>query len=125
MVTDVEGAEPLLLRGARHYVTKYKPTIILEADPKLLRRAGSSLDALLSELALLEYRAFEIVRFGVIPFVKKKHVWAGNWLCVPADRTDIVQSVGAGIRRVGLLPCVRGVNPLCIRKMRTATRIGN
>jgi hypothetical protein len=53
---DVEGAEPLVVRGATRLLGEDRPYIISEIHPEQLRRVcGSSPAALFGELARLGY----------------------------------------------------------------------
>jgi FkbM family methyltransferase len=58
---DVEGAEPLVIRGAERMLTEDRPTILSELHPVQLDRAsGVTADAFLSQLAALGYRPYAI-----------------------------------------------------------------
>jgi hypothetical protein len=109
---DAEGAETMILRGAQKYLASHKPMVVLEASPKLLRRAGSSLVELQNLLTSVCYRAFVVGRFGLRPVTTLSQASAGNWFCLHESRLDLVRKCSAAILRCGLLPCVRGLNPL-------------
>ncbi|MBK8034016.1 MAG: FkbM family methyltransferase [Chloroflexi bacterium] len=57
---DVEGAEPLVLRGAKKLLAKHKPQILMELNREALTAGGSSPEFVLGELRELGYR-FELV----------------------------------------------------------------
>ena len=55
---DVEGAEPLVVRGAIRLLNEDRPTMLSELHPTQLdRAAGMTADAFLSEMRALGYRA--------------------------------------------------------------------
>jgi FkbM family methyltransferase len=55
---DVEGAEPLVVRGAERLLREDRPVILSELHPTQLERAsGTTSDAFLSQLKALDYRA--------------------------------------------------------------------
>jgi FkbM family methyltransferase len=110
---DAEGAEPMILRGGREYLTRYRPAVVLEASPKHLARAGASLAVLHELLAAMGYRAFAVRRFGVEPVTAFDAAATSNWFCVPAAAGGLVARASSAIARCGLMPCVRGLNPLC------------
>jgi hypothetical protein len=53
---DVEGAEVLVLSGARDVLTRFRPTLILEVVPGQLENMGTSVQALEGLLASVGYR---------------------------------------------------------------------
>ena len=60
---DVEGAEPLVVRGAARVLKEDRPTILSELHPTQLDRAsGTTADAFLGEMRALGYRAHAIDR---------------------------------------------------------------
>jgi FkbM family methyltransferase len=55
---DVEGAEPLVVRGASRILAEDRPTIVSELHPVQLQRAsGTTADAFLDHVRALGYRA--------------------------------------------------------------------
>lgn len=57
---DIEGAEPYALRGGTETLSNYKPDIICEIVPSLLRASGSSAEELMRFMRSLSYKAFMI-----------------------------------------------------------------
>jgi len=110
---DTEGAELMVLKGARSVLREHQPALVIEASPKLLRRAGTSLETLRGLLRDAGYRPFVIDRLGVSPAGDPLAPNAANWLCLPEAQTDMARRCARMIRACALLPCVRGVNPLC------------
>ncbi len=115
---DVEGHELEVLRGGRHVIHEHHPPIVLEASPKLLRRAGESLETLAQLLSSMDYLAHEISRFGIRTRVDLGSRRATNWLCVHKSTTSAAASASRMIRRAGLLPVLGGLNPLSSQSAR-------
>lgn len=109
---DVEGAEVDILRGAGEYINEYQPVIVLEAIRSHLRRAGYNFQRLHEELERHDYRAFRIGRFGLqdISLSSERN---GNWLCLPQAQSALAHATNTMILQCGLLPCIRGLNPIC------------
>ncbi len=109
---DTEGEEIRVLRGAASYIQEFHPAIVLEASPSLLHRAGFTIDDLHEEVTTRGYVPYKIVRFGLerVAFPDPDNV--DNWLCVPNDQRHVVGRVRRCILSCGLMPCIRGLNPL-------------
>lgn len=112
IVIDAEGYEVEIIRGAENILVRHAPSLIVEAAPKHLHRAGTSLGNLHSSLLDHGYRAFSIGRLG-LRLVDLGDDTAGNWIALPAPRSNHAQRVSRALKRCGLLPCVPVVNPLC------------
>jgi FkbM family methyltransferase len=110
---DTEGAETMVLRGAHGYIRKYKPAIVLESSPKLLSRAGSSVGDLYQTIRDAGYLAFVVRRFDVTPVSSLAGTSACNWLCLHESESAIAKRCSRAILTCAVLPCIRGVNPLC------------
>lgn len=110
---DAEGAETMILRGGRHYLSRFTPVVVLEASPKHLARAGSSLAELHGTLQSMGYQAFAVGRLGLEPVTDLRQPSTSNWLCVHESMSRLVDRCSSAIARCGLMPCVRGLNPLC------------
>lgn len=111
--SDTEGAELMVLRGAKSCITKNKPTIVVEANPVFLDRAGFSLQELYNHLAKLDYEIFRISRFGLTQVELRHFEGAHNWICL--HRAGDIKAAERSIRRCGLFPCISGLNPLTNR----------
>lgn len=112
--SDTEGAETRVFQGARAYLKRYKPAVVVEASPKLLERCGSSIHELAATFSGLDYSIFAIERFRVSP-------WSGacpekpcNWLCLHGSHRELAGKCSRMIFLSAVLPCVRGLNPLCL-----------
>lgn len=55
---DVDGFECAVLRGAQKILSKYRPTVLLELSPYVLREHGSSIDELVDIFSNAGYRFF-------------------------------------------------------------------
>ncbi|MDB6020301.1 MAG: hypothetical protein JWQ04_158 [Pedosphaera sp.] len=111
---DAEGAETAVLDGAKNYLARHQPVIVLEASPKLLARAGSSLEELQRKLATHRYETFVISRFGLRPVNESQPPAAhsDNWLCLPAHKRVVLPRVRRFLFACGLLPCIARLNPM-------------
>jgi FkbM family methyltransferase len=65
---DVEGSEPLVLRGASQLIREQKPSMMVEFDSVVLRRAGSSVVELGRTLRAMGYSLFKADRQILVPF---------------------------------------------------------
>jgi FkbM family methyltransferase len=110
---DAEGAETTILRGAREFLARHKSVFVVEASPKLLVRAGSNLCELHQTVQSLGYQAFVVGRFGLRPVADLIQVTTRNWFCVHGSMSDLAWRASFAIARCGLMPCLRGLNPLC------------
>ncbi len=55
---DIEGSEPNFLRGARQFILRHRPRIVMEINPRSLRASGTvenDLKAILHELGYTSY----------------------------------------------------------------------
>jgi FkbM family methyltransferase len=64
---DVQGAESMVLAGARRAIEVHLPAIFIELDNHALERFGSSAEELIETLAALGYRGHKLARRGVGP----------------------------------------------------------
>ncbi len=64
---DVEGAENLVLEGAKQVLEKHHPLLLLELSDRSLRTQGSSAAEVLTILRSLGYNTFEFGQFTGVP----------------------------------------------------------
>ena len=57
---DVEGAEVLVMKGAKKLITKSKPKIYLSIHPGRINQLGQSIEELLELINNLNYNIFDI-----------------------------------------------------------------
>jgi FkbM family methyltransferase len=79
--TDVEGAEQLVLEGARKWIQKIRPTLFLEVHPKFLPRFGHSTDSLAYLVKELEY-THHLIAID----------YSEHWICEPNPRPSSKKS---------------------------------
>lgn len=116
MFIDVEGLEVLVLRGARNYLIKYKPNILLEAKPKWLARANFDLLDLHQELRNLEYNVFDAKNSRLRLRNPNLGTSKGtDWLCIHQDNLNVLKQVETYLWKCRFLPFVFGLNPLARR----------
>lgn len=112
---DAEGAEVVIITGARDTIRRDKPSIVLEAASKLLALAGFSLHDLYSGIRNLDYQVFKVSRLGLAKVELENTPEKCNWLCVHSSKLDAVKVVRKSLKMCGLLPCIPGLNPLIQR----------
>jgi FkbM family methyltransferase len=112
LAMDVEGAEVLTLRGGRATIRRDLPVIVAEAEQGQLARFGFILRDLWGELAGHGYQAFEIDRFGLSAAKVENYSKMCNWLALPARMIGQARSISRYLTWCGLMPGVRGLNPL-------------
>ena len=61
---DVQGAEMLVLKGARRMLDQLHPALFVEVDDRALRHFGSSAEALLEHMQRSGYKTHELVKNG-------------------------------------------------------------
>lgn len=84
---DVEGAEPMVVDGARRSLERWHPTIFFEVNTAILHRRGERTDGCWTRLAALGYRFWRLNHGRLEPLSQ-----------VPADFCNVVaihETVGA------------------------------
>jgi FkbM family methyltransferase len=112
---EVEGAEVMVLRGARDCISRHKPGIVFEATPDLLARAGYSLADLYGEIRRLDYEPFRVSRLGLAAIRdldREERRRPANWLCLHSSKVETVKIATRSIALCGMSPCFLGLNPL-------------
>lgn len=110
--SDTEGAETAVFEGARAYLLRHRPAIIVEASPKALNQAGSSLSELLSTFSAADYSAFTIGRLKTSPGVNLHQSRTCNWLCLHRTQIACARRCSQLIFWGAVLPFFCGFQPL-------------
>jgi FkbM family methyltransferase len=114
IVMDAEGHEGSILRGAETLLAAHQPVIVLEVRASLLARTGTSPQQMADQLRRLGYELFAITRFRLTPIDQQQDAVAEatDWVAIPSTRSNAVKQIERMVRRCGLMPCVRPLNPL-------------
>ena len=64
---DVEGSEERVLRGGADVISALKPLLMVELNPGVLAKAGSSANALINRLQGFGYGLFVAARDALVP----------------------------------------------------------
>jgi FkbM family methyltransferase len=118
IVTDIEGEEYNFLVGARDYLKRYRPFLLMEAAPPLLRFKGQSIRDQYETLLRFDYEVFAITRLG-LELVRDASLTPDrqNWVCFPREQRFLADKVRKTLWQCGLAPFVWNLNPLrCPRK---------
>jgi hypothetical protein len=95
---DVEGAEELVLRGARTVLRNVRPILVFEMIPGNAERLGLAQDGAWKVLAEEGYSCYELDEHGhplaIATFDERRHVRGGNFIAVHADR--VADVIGRG-----------------------------
>lgn len=89
---DAEGSEIAILKGARKFLARFAPWMILEANDVLLRQANTSATELIGLLNNYGYRTFALNWSAVVRIDKTSVPSGGEVLCVPTPALDSVCS---------------------------------
>jgi len=111
---DTEGHDLNVLKGSRAVLLRYKPVVVLEVSPKLLRKAGTGVLDVMEFFEEMKYSCFEVGKLGLIEPVTFKSKKSANWVCVPKDDSGKVNEINRALWRCGMMPLLRGINPLCL-----------
>lgn len=93
---DTEGHEPFVLEGSTEVISKFRPGIIIEVNPKLLRKsANSSSLEIFAFFKEREYLCFKIDRFTLTKLNERgsHSKKTQNWLCIPKENRHIIKSI--------------------------------
>ena len=85
---DVEGAEELVLRGAKRTVASHRPIVLFEINPESSRRLGFSPRGAWDLLAATDYEFFAIKHNGSLSSLKTMPMALGNVVAIPRGGHD-------------------------------------
>jgi FkbM family methyltransferase len=83
---DVEGAEELVLQGARSLFSRMRPTLILEINPTAIARLGLSPDGIVNLLKEWDYDLFGITNAGELFSLSLDASFHGNVIAIPRNK---------------------------------------
>ena len=107
MKVDAEGSEVSILQGARNFLQRAKPAIIIEANDVVLRQANSSALELTEILRGEGYELFELVGTTLRPFRDADSSGSSELLAVPMERSEAIL---ARLRQSGFQVAGRPLN---------------
>lgn len=93
---DTEGHEPFVLEGSIEVINKFRPAVIIEVSPKLLKRyADSSAEKILKFFTNKNYLCFSIDRYNLNPVgeVSLQSTKSQNWFCIPRENQRIIKKI--------------------------------
>src|SRR4029077_15733052 len=92
-----------------------QPVIVVEVLESRLALSGATPEDVAQHLRRIGYEPFEINRFGTraiesaTPSIPRQ----GDWVAIPRSEHRLIELINGALRRCGLMPMVRGLNPLC------------
>jgi len=99
---DTEGHEPFVLEGSSESIRKHKPAIILEVNPKLLKKYAKSTPVEIYDfLKQLDYSCY-CIEFSSVSKVNEEILKTSkpyNWLCLPNSKLNLIKTIN---RNLGL-----------------------
>lgn len=104
---DTEGHEPYVLNGSEEIIKKFRPAVIIEVSPKLLRKfANSSTLEIYKFFISKNYSCYIINRLS-LEKVKDDSMFstsAQNWLCVPDEKEKVITAIKKDLKVRALVP---------------------
>jgi FkbM family methyltransferase len=86
MKVDIEGSEEQFLRGGLQTLRRLRPTLLIELNPPVLQRMGSSVEGVVSALRDLDYDVLDIQRKKLIRFAGVPDGQLSNVICIPHEK---------------------------------------
>lgn len=93
---DTEGHEPFVLEGSIDVINKFRPAVIIEVSPKLLKKYANSSHEKISDFFMgRDYLCYIIDRYTLIPVGEGslKSDKSQNWFCVPKENQRIIKDI--------------------------------
>ena len=93
---DTEGHEPFVLEGSRKIISKFRPAVIIEVSPKLLKKyAGSSSANIFKFFKDKDYVCLKIDSFTLTEVEEDdfNSSRTQNWLCIPSEKNYVIRSI--------------------------------
>ena len=104
---DTEGHEPFVLAGSRGVFGKFRPAVIIEVTPSLLRRyANAEAADIFRFFDAMDYKCYGINSLSLkhIPRVEMAENGSLNWLCLPAEKAGTIGKLQTKIRIRATIP---------------------
>lgn len=104
---DTEGHEPFVLRGCVETLKKFRPAVVVEVSPKLLKRyANATNKDIFDYFDELGYACFAIETFALKPVDDKFLNMTGqrNWICVPRESVGEIPALQRELRKRLFIP---------------------
>jgi len=94
---DTEGAELLILEGAKETLRKFTPVLIMEFNASAAKAANTTIEAIVTNLQSLSYQIYRLEKnnFGYYKDIKKLQLMEGsvafeNVVCIPESKMDLI-----------------------------------
>ncbi len=89
---DTEGGEIEAFRGAKTFLSRYRPLIICEVLDLVTRAWGYAAAEIMASLRAYDYERFDILSDGqVVPHCPRKEYSEGrNYLAVPREKQGLL-----------------------------------
>lgn len=100
---DIEGSDLLAIQGAKLVIDKFKPVIVFEYSPKLMKKFGLSQREVMVELDEMNYIPYKIGKF-FLQKVQKDEAKKSNWICFPLNDQKVLNKINFRLLYFGLLP---------------------
>ena len=93
---DVEGAEPMVIAGARRTIERDMPIMMVEINPESLGEFHTTADDLIRTIISLGYDLFPVEPSGLLPLHDASRIdpWR-NAICLPKKSTTAQKKVSA------------------------------
>ena len=98
---DAEGSETGILKGARNFIRRFRPAIVLEMNEIVLRQAGSSSAALAEQLLGLDYKLYGLSWPRLARLDEGKNPVTSEVLGIPEEQ---VEAALGGLGGAGFQP---------------------
>lgn len=104
---DTEGHEPFVLRGAVELLKKFRPAVVVEVSPKLLKRYADATNRdIFDFFEGLGYACFAIETFAIKPvddaFLNMTS--QRNWICVPRESVGEISALQRELQKRLFIP---------------------
>lgn len=109
---DVEGAEPLVLRGGKHFIATHRPVLFMEVIHSHLANFGTTPAELMTLVQDMGYKVYilRILRGLTHPSPDDRR--SLNWICIPHEQIHQFKRILTTMHLVGWLPPLAPGQPL-------------